>query len=151
MSLIGLLIYLRSWFSKSPDCFPSSGRLSTEVTESQRDRYESHGSTSSVGADHVVSSPRDQPDLNTYTDLRFSRMYDSSHDCGGGPQPTAPSVDSIPTQGCKDQNDKEVKGIDDDDDDNDDDGDVDDDGDGVDDDDVDDNNEVDDDAACKRK
>ncbi|XP_062578465.1 uncharacterized protein LOC134240387 isoform X2 [Saccostrea cucullata] len=146
MSLIGLLIYLRSWFLKSPGCFPSSGRLSTEVTETQRERYESHGSSSSVGADHVVSSPRDQPDLNTYTDLRFSRMYDSSPDCGGGPQPTAPSVDSIPTQGCKDQNDKEVKGVDDDYDDDDvDDGD---DGGGVDD--VD-NNEVDDDAPRKRK
>ncbi|XP_062600414.1 uncharacterized protein LOC134262054 [Saccostrea cucullata] len=99
MSLIGLMFYLRSWFSKMKASSSSvSNQVYTDQAENQEDhRYESQRSSSSTATETVQQRTPNHQDLNSYTVLRFSQMqpmYDNSKDDENAQEPEAPSLPS---------------------------------------------------------
>ncbi|XP_062578463.1 uncharacterized protein LOC134240386 [Saccostrea cucullata] len=109
MSLIGVMVYLKSWFSKTNTSFTVTNQLYSDQTENQEEnRYESRRNSSSNETENVLQN---HPDLNDYTDLRLSRMqpqYDDSKDSEGASEPATPSVHSLLSSRTKNDHNKEV-------------------------------------------
>ncbi|XP_078337895.1 uncharacterized protein LOC144626774 isoform X2 [Crassostrea virginica] len=88
LGLIGLLIFLRSWFAKrgTPQR-DINNPLRENNTNPDEDEHRYEDNRSLPPSDRVEDGRSNlQADENNYTDLRFSRMYENPFEGEGGPK-----------------------------------------------------------------